>query len=86
MKQFIIDVLCEMVCHCGMNGMNYDGGIVATVSQSATIVMVSHGSIRALVCHGVQLYNGLSYVAWVKWFATVEWAFSFVMGRMACHK
>ena len=52
MKQFIIDVLCEMVCYCGMNGMNHDGGIVATVSQSATIVMVSHSSIRALVCHG----------------------------------
>ena len=74
MKQLIIDVLCEMVCYCGMNGMNHDGGIVATVSQSATIVMVSHSSIRALVCHGVQWYNGLSYVAWVKWFATVEWA------------
>ena len=52
MKQLIIDVLCEMVCHCGMNGMNHDGGIVAAVSQSATIVMVSHSSIRALVCHG----------------------------------
>ena len=43
MKQFIIDVLCEMVCHCGMNGMNHDGGIVATVS---------HSSKGALVCHG----------------------------------
>lgn len=60
MKRFVKDVLREMVCHCGMNGMNHDGGIVATVSQCATIVMVSHGSIRALVCHGVQWYNGLS--------------------------
>lgn len=60
MTRFVIDVLREMVCHCGMNGMNHDGGIVATVSQCATIVMVSHGSIRALVFHGVQWYNGLS--------------------------
>ena len=73
MKRFIIDVLREMVCHCGMNGMSNDGGIVATVSQSSMIVIVSHGSIRALVCHVVQWYNGLSLVAWVKWFVTVEW-------------
>ena len=39
MKRFIIDVLREMVCHCRVDGMDHDGGIVATVCQSATIVM-----------------------------------------------
>jgi len=73
-KRFVIDDLREIVSHCGMDGMNHDGGIVATVFHSALIVMVSHGSMRALVCHRVQWYNGLSWVAWVKWFFMVEWA------------
>ena len=58
MKRFIIDELCEMVCHCGMNGMNHDGGIVATVSHlpwvewlvtSSRSEMVYHSGIRLIV-------------------------------------
>ena len=72
MKQFVIDDLLEIVSHCGMDGINHDGGIVATVCHSTLNVMVSHGSMRALVCHRVQWF--LSWVAWVKWFVIVEWA------------
>ena len=61
MKRFVIDDLREIVSHCGMDGVNHDGGIVATVCHSALTVMVSHGSMRALVCYSVQWYNGLSW-------------------------
>ena len=54
MKRSVIDDMREIVSHCGMDGMNRDGGIVATVCHRALIVMVSHGSMRALVCHRVQ--------------------------------
>ena len=54
MKRFVIDDLREIVSHCGMDGVNHDGGIVATVCHSALTVMVSHGSMRALVCYRVQ--------------------------------
>ena len=56
MKRFVIDDLRQIVSHCGMDRMNHDGGIVATVCHSALIVMVSHGSMRALVF--VIGYNG----------------------------
>ena len=39
MKRFIIDVLRKMVCHCGVDGMDHDGGIVATVCHSDMIFM-----------------------------------------------
>lgn len=55
MKRFVIDDLREIVSHCGMDGMNHDGGIVATVFHSALIVMVSHGSCVRLFVIG---YNG----------------------------
>lgn len=74
MKRFVIDDLREIVSHCGMDGVNHDGGIVATVCHSALTVMVPHGSMRALVCYRVQWYNGLSWAAWGKWFVMVEWA------------
>ena len=41
MKRFVIDDLREIVSHCGMDGMNHDGGIAATVCHSALIVMVA---------------------------------------------
>lgn len=51
-KWFVLDGLHRMVCHCGVDGMDHDGGIVATVCHSAMTVIVSHGSMRVLVCHG----------------------------------
>ena len=63
MKWFVIDGLRETACHCGVVGMDHDGGIVAKVCHSVMIVTVSHGSTRALVCHVVQWYNGLSWVS-----------------------
>ena len=62
MKWFVIDDLREIVSYCGMDGMKHDGGIVATVCHSALIVMVSRGSMRVLVCHRAQWYNGWSWV------------------------
>ena len=55
MKRFIIDVLGKMVCHCCVDGMDHDDGIVAAVCHSAMIVMTwveirdSHRSICGLM-------------------------------------
>ena len=48
MKRFIIDVLREMVCHCGVDGMDHDGGIVATVCQSAAVNLRAHACFPVL--------------------------------------